>query len=398
MAFAGRVYDGQIGSGATRLARSALLAAGALVISGCAQKERYVAKPESPRAIWVTRWDYRTPDDIARIFDDVAGIGLNTILFQVRGEGTVMYPSRYEPWGREFGGRDPGFDPLAVAVAEAHRRGLSLHAWINTMPGWKGKKPPADPRQLYNAHPDWFLYDRQGRRQPLSAHYVILNPALPEVRDYIAAVCREIIGGYDIDGLHLDYIRFVTDESGAGRDYPYDHRTVARYRGSMGSHPDQDPQRWHLWREQQVTAVVREIRQTQRQFKPDIALTAAVIGDRRRARSESFQNAEAWLNEGLVDAILPMAYRQTPEEFARLISDWRAHAHGEPVVPGIGIYNHRSDRASFDQIRMAAQWGDGFALFAYSSLFDQEGDDAPRAARRLRNLAPLLKQLARDVQ
>lgn len=396
MAFAGRVYGRQLGSGATRFARPALLVAGALVICGCAQKERRVAEVHAPRAIWVTRWDYKTPEDIERIVNDVAGLGLNTILFQVRGEGTVMYRSRYEPWGREFGRRDPGFDPLAVAVAEAHRRGLSLHAWINTMPGWKGKRPPADPRQLYNAHPDWFLYDRRGHRQPLSDHYVILNPALPEVRDYIAAVCREIIGGYDIDGLHLDYIRFVTDESGAGRDYPYDHRTVARYRGSMGLHPDQDPRRWHLWREQQVTAVVREIRGQQRQLKPQIVLTAAVIGDRRKARGESFQDAEAWLNEGLVDAVLPMAYRQTPEEFARLISDWRAHAHGEPVVPGIGIYNHRSDRASFEQLRMAAQWGDGFALFAYSSLFARSGEGARRAQQRLASLSPVLKQIAED--
>jgi uncharacterized lipoprotein YddW (UPF0748 family) len=393
MAFAGKVYGGREVSGA---ARPVLLVAGALILCGCAQKERRVAELHAPRAIWVTRWDYKTPQDIERILDDVSGLGLDTVLFQVRGEGTVMYRSRYEPWAGEFGGRDPGFDLLAVAVAEAHRRGLSLHAWINTMPGWKGTKPPADPRQLYNAHPDWFLYDRNGRRQPLSDHYVFLNPALREVRDYIAAVCREIIRGYDVDGLHLDYIRFVTDESGVGRDYPYDHRTVAGYRGSTGLHPGQDPRRWHLWREQQVTAVVREIRGQQKRFRPEIALTAAVLGDRRKARSESFQDAEAWLNEGLVDAVLPMAYRQTPDEFARLISDWRAHAHGNPVIPGIGIYNHRSDRASFEQIRMAAQWGDGFALFAYSSLFARSGEDALRARQRLAGLSPVLKQIAKD--
>ena len=331
---------------------------------GCAPKVRGPALDKQPRAIWVTRWDYKTPADIDRIVADVAGLGLNTVFFQVRGQGTVLYRSRLEPWADEIGGRDPGFDPLRVAVAAAHRQGLALHAWINTMPGWKGKRPPANPRQLYNARPGWFLYDRAGRRQPLSDHYVILNPALPEVRAHLSAVCREIVMGYEIDGLHLDYIRFVTDESGAGRDYPYDVRTLRLYRDATGLAPHDDRRRWHHWREEQITNVVRQIREVLRRTRPGLPLTAAVLGDRQKARQTSFQDAETWLRAGLVEAICPMAYRQMPEEFSRLISDWRAHAHGRPVIPGIGIYNHRSDRASFEQIRMAARWGDGFVLFA----------------------------------
>lgn len=398
MASGSNVYGWTIRRAAVHGARPALLLAALITpLSGCTVlSPRPVLRFQAPRAIWVTRWDYKTPQDIQRIMDDVANVGLNTVLFQVRGEGTVMYPSRYEPWAAEFGGEHPDFDPLRTAVIEAHARGLSLHAWINTMPGWKGKKPPTDPRQLYNARPDWFLYDREGRRQPLSDHYVILNPALPQVRHYIAAICRELLTDYDLDGIHLDYIRFVTDTSGAGRDYPYGHSTTKRYRELTGLRPEQDAKRWRLWREQQITAVVRAIRDTQCLCRPKVTLTAAVLGDRVRARKDSFQDAETWLNEGLVDAIYPMAYRQTPEEFARLISDWRAHAHGEPVVPGIGIYNHRSDRASFEQIKMCAQWSDGFALFAYSSLFTRSGNDARRAKQRLVSLSPMLEQLARD--
>ena len=91
MAFAGKVYGGRRMSGVTR---SVLLVAGALILCGCAQKERRVAELHAPRAIWVTRWDYKTPQDIERIMDDVSGLGLDTVLFQVRGEGTVMYRSR----------------------------------------------------------------------------------------------------------------------------------------------------------------------------------------------------------------------------------------------------------------------------------------------------------------
>ena len=403
MTFAGKFHGPETDS-ATRYLATAMFAALGLSIlaSGCAPQARPPTISQRPRAIWVTRWDYKTPADIRRIADNVAGLGLDTIFFQVRGQGTVLYRSRLEPWADEIGGRDPGFDPLRLAVAEAHQRGLALHAWVNIMPGWKGQRPPADPRQLYNAHPDWFLYDRRGQRQPLSNHYVILNPALPEVRDYLTAVCREIVTGYEVDGLHLDYVRFVTDGSGTGGDYPYDARTLRLYRKATGLAPQDDRRRWNRWCEEQITDVVRDLRDMVRRTNSTLPLSAAVLGDRQRGRKAYFQDAETWLRDGLVDAVCPMAYRQTPDEFSCLISDWRAHAHGKPVMPGIGIYNHRSDRASFEQIRLSAQWGDGFALFAYSSLFPSPGSpgsaETRRAQQRLGNLAPLLKRLARDAQ
>jgi len=158
------------------------------------------------RAIWVTRWDYKSPRDIAAIMENSRRAGFNTVLFQVRGDGTALYPSKLEPWSPEFDWRDPGFDPPAVACREAHRRGLSLHAWVNVMPGWFGKEAPRHTRQLYNARPEWFWYDASGRRQPLG-WYCSLNPCYPEVRRYLTDVVEEIASRYPVDGLHLDYIR-----------------------------------------------------------------------------------------------------------------------------------------------------------------------------------------------
>ena len=145
--------------------------------------------------------------------------GFNTVLFQVRGNGTAFYRSRIEPLTHEYKKGDPRFDPLEVACREAHRRGLALHAWVNVMPGWRGPRPPADRKQLYRARPEWFLKDQHGKRQPLdSDFYVSLNPCLPEVRDYLVKVFADIMRRYPVDGLHLDW-EFYAKNGEAGVCY-----------------------------------------------------------------------------------------------------------------------------------------------------------------------------------
>ena len=187
-----------------RIARTTLAAAGLACILGCPPSSGpggpTVLSPDRPRppaprdvwpprAVWVVRQVYSSPDQIADLMEKCRQAGLNTVLFQVRGNGTAFHRSTIEPPAVEYGGRDPGFDQLEVACDEAHRRGIALHAWVNVMPAWKGKTPPGDPRQLYNARPEWFWYDQDGRRQPLDDFYVSLNPCLPEVRAYLVSVC-----------------------------------------------------------------------------------------------------------------------------------------------------------------------------------------------------------------
>ena len=63
------------------------------------------------RAMWVTRWDYTTPDDVKIIIDNAVSAGINMIFFQIRGNGTVFYPSEREVWSEKFNYTDPGWDP-----------------------------------------------------------------------------------------------------------------------------------------------------------------------------------------------------------------------------------------------------------------------------------------------
>jgi len=358
-------------------------------------------RTEPIRAVWVTRWDYRTAEDVKQIVADCDSLGLNAIVFQVRGNGTVFYPSRIEPWAEEFGYTDPGFDPLAVAIEEAHQRGMELHAWLNVMPAWRGKRPPEDPRQLVHTHPEWLLVDQQGRRQPLTGHYVILNPCLPEVRAYLTDVSREICANYEVDGLHMDYIRFVTHGSEAGADYPHDEKTLTLFKEATGQTPASDPEAWDDWRRDAVTQLVADIRDMMRQVRPDAELSASVFGNREMVKARLFQDGAKWLAEDLIDIAFPMVYTASRDDFIRWTEDYRAHSNGKPIVPGIGLHKHDDDDTSIEQIELAHAWGDGFCFFSYGAFFprarDGQGTPSPRLERanerrRLRreNLKPVL--------
>ena len=160
------------------------------------------------RSTWVITWNWISPDDsmaetqdrIIDILDDHVAANMTSVLFQVRQSGTAYYNSSFEPWGYYSGYQDPGFDPLGFAVEQAHLRGLEFHAWFNVFAC--SSTQPGTPAY---EHPEWVCRDRDGI--PMSS-YRALSPGLDDVRDYTKNVAMEIVNNYDIDGLHLDYIRW----------------------------------------------------------------------------------------------------------------------------------------------------------------------------------------------
>lgn len=347
-----------------------------------ADVQRVAPRPiERPvRAIWVARYHYRNPDDIRKILQNCAALGMNTVLWQVRGQATVAYPSQIEPWAVEYGYQDPGFDPLSIAVAEAHRQGLRIEAWVNVMPGWKGEKPPPVRNHLYHTHPEWFLHDAAGRQQPLNPDYVVLNPCLPEVRRHIVAVIDEIVSRYAVDGIHLDYVRYAWESTpGAAEKYPRDPRTIALFRRETGRGPEDDALAWRDWRVNQLTRLVVEIDRTLAARRPGASLTAAVWRRPEIGYRSYLQNAVAWLRSGVVDAIMPMAYTANLFQFEDDLQAYRMLAPQALIVPGMGIYTHATPAEMNAQLDACRRRGGDFALFSYESLFPTAGENSSRA-------------------
>jgi len=362
------------------------------------------AAPLEVRAIWVTRYDYRTEADVVRIVSRCGELGVSRILFQVRGNGSVFFPSTLEPWSARLGGKSPGFDPLAVALREAKRRGLELEAWVNVMPLWKGKTPPENPRHPYLLHPEWVVVGSDGEPQRLNDHYVCGNPARADFRSHVVAVIADLARRYAVHGVHLDYVRYVTD---LDRKLDYSHDSVSL--GRFGKKPGEDPEGWRRFKAAQVTRLVREIAGAVRRARPGCRVTAAVFPT-RASRALVFQDVEAWVVGGWVDALYPMCYAADDAEYARRLSESfplgrRASVppgptggaapsptlrRRVPVYPGIAVMRHLAPAATLRQIATArARGATGVALFCYASFFDSPdrgalhvSDEALRRARQ----------------
>ena len=167
------------------------------------------------RAVWLTTiggldWPHsyaQSKNSIAKqqaelctLLDQYAKAGINTVLIQTRIRGTVIYPSAYEPWDgclSGFPGTSPGYDALKFAIDECHKRGMELHAWVVTLPMGKWNKLGC--RKLHAKYPG--LIKKIGPDG-------YMDPENPRTATYLADICEEITRNYDVDGIHLDYIRY----------------------------------------------------------------------------------------------------------------------------------------------------------------------------------------------
>jgi uncharacterized lipoprotein YddW (UPF0748 family) len=333
------------------------------------------------RFLWVTRFDWRTPEDLERIFYQAAQARFSDVLFQVRGEGTVSFRSDLEPWAWQLSGeeidrtgRDPGWDPLAKAVEEGRRYGLRVHAYLNVMPGWAQKElAPAASGQLLATHRSWFLTDARGnamdpRRLNASPTYGFLDPSLPAVRAHLAALAGEVAARYEIDGIHLDYIRYPNEHP------QYDSRadpTLAAFKQKHHASPEGKPEAWQRYKRDQITEVARGISESARLARPGVEISAAIIADSDTRQNGALQDVEVWLREGLVDAVVPMAYTDRMDRFDRFCKQFSGEPWTGKVWLGVWAKESRNPRL-VPQVRHALQSGfPAVAVFSYGELFPE---------------------------
>jgi len=353
------------------------------------------------RALWITRFDWTRadgrparPETLVTIAEQAAAAHFNVLLFQVRGVGDAYYTPGYEPWAARLTGTltrtlgvSPGFDPLRVLLEAAHARGLQVHAYLNVYPTWLcGVGAPPD--GLNPPHPFWTfsrtngiswsawrVYDAAGNPMNLMTcdTYLWATPAWPGVRAQVLRVVQDLMTRYDLDGVHLDLIRYP------GRNYSYDPFTPSFSNAEARAE----------WQREQVNAMVREVYGAVKSIRPHAWVTAAVWGVYRNrwgwpgftsGYSDYYQDSQRWLREGWVDAIMPMIYPAGPsancpdttvwtlDRFRTLVADFLAAASGRYVFPGIhGGYACFQDVR--DRIEAARSLGArGMAIFAYGPV------------------------------
>ena len=365
-----------------------LLGLFALGAVGCGD-EIFTGKREA-RGVWMSRFEYageaRRADPeasqhyIRTVFARARGAKLNMVFFQVRGNGDAYYRSNLEPWAESLSdtlGKDPGWDPLAFAIREAHTLGLELHVWINTFPIWRGRDLPprgVTPNPIILEHPEWLVADSAGVPMPMSEHYVNLSPGVPQARQHILDVVRDIVEHYDIDGIHFDYIRYP--EESARRGYSHDSISVARF-GSPEGNPDRLD--WDDWQRQQINQFVFDAYNAITELKPVVKVSAAVIGKYTgagwTAYNSVYQDPRRWMELGKMDFIVPMVYWERSHRthpFVPLVHEWADRvAYDRQVLPGLSVALQREYGWSEleAQIRETRQTGlPGVVFFAASAL------------------------------
>ncbi|MBO0348401.1 family 10 glycosylhydrolase [Phormidium pseudopriestleyi FRX01] len=342
-----------------------------------------LAQPEI-RAIWLDRGSIvraGSEQGLARIFDNLAATGINTVFFETVNAGYPIYPSQVAPQQNPLIGN---WDPLAVAVKLAHDRNMELHAWIWTFAAGNQRHnvllnlDPNYPGPVIAAHPDWASYTNDGQMIPRGQTKPFLDPANPEVRRYLLNILEEIATRYDVDGVQLDYIRYPFQDPSAERSYGYGKVARQEFQNLTGVDPmtitpgDRDLwQQWTDFRVRQVDSFVSEASQRLRTLRSDLILSVAVFPlNPHDRRNKIQQNWEEWARRGEVDLIVPMTYAMDTNRLEQLAQPWinQEDLGAALILPAIRLLD-LPEIIAVDQIQaLRNQSVGGYALFAAENL------------------------------
>ncbi|MEN4976607.1 glycoside hydrolase family 10 protein [Erwinia billingiae] len=278
--------------------------------------------------------------------DKLKSLGINTVFFQVKPDATALWPSKILPWSDMLTGKigqDPGYDPLQFMLDEAHKRGIKVHAWFNPYRVSVNTKASTvaelnrtvslHPASVFVLHPDWIR---------ASGDRFVLDPGIPEARDWITSIVSEVVARYPIDGVQFDDY-FYTESPGSALN---DNQTYSRYGQGFASKAD--------WRRHNTQLLIEQVSRTIKQLKPDVQFGVSPAGVWRNishdpagsatrgaaAYDESYADTRRWVQQGLLDYIAPQLYWPFARDAARydVLANWWANVvKNTPTKLYIGV-------------------------------------------------------------
>jgi uncharacterized lipoprotein YddW (UPF0748 family) len=362
------------------------------------------AATDEVRALWVLRSSLASPASIQALVKTAHDHGFNALLVQVRGRGDAYYLSDLEPRAAELVRQPLTFDPLATVIAEAHQAQLRVHAWLNVNLVSSVTDLPTSREHIIYRHPEWLMVPREiaqdlRKLDPTSPAYVgklarwtrtqqekveglYASPVQKGAAAHVEQVVADVARRYAVDGIHLDYARYPSDQ------FDYSRFAIAQFRADMRprisstlrneldsqdaadlfAYVDRFPNEWKAFRRGQLSSLIVRLRDTVKSARPEAILTVAAAPDPQEAFDTRLQDWRTWLESHVIDAICPMAYTPEPERFAEQIAAARDIAGGSVVWAGIGAYRLRPEQ-TIENIQAARRLGAaGFVLFSYDSL------------------------------
>lgn len=337
------------------------------------------AQPKTEiRAVWLTvnyglDWPakpFQSEKDIERqqyelncILDQLEEIHINMVFFQTRIRGDVIYPSKIEPRSEFVKSvyATADYDPLQYAIKACHQRGIECHSWFVVY--------PLGPETLYRTPSRSFSTLSRNHLVKAYNKNLYLDPGNPQTNVYILSLIKEIVSTYDIDGIHLDYIRYPESPN----NFP-DNDTYLRY----GNGKNKDD-----WRRENINRLVYAVYDTVKAIKRWVQVSSSVVGMYKEiqgygqqhwtAYSTVFQDPIDWISKGKHDFIVPLTYFRG-NLFSPYVKDWVARISDRYIVPGLGVFriDQKESRwepsVLYDQIyssREAKTQGNAFFRAAY---------------------------------
>ncbi len=265
--------------------------------------------------------------------DKLHSLGINTVFFQVKPDGTALWRSRILPWSDTLTGnigQDPGYDPLQFILDEAHKRGMKVHAWFNPYRVSTNTKPATvtalnntlqlRPASVFVLHRDWIR---------TASDRFVLDPGIPAARDWITSIVAEVVSNYAIDGVQFDDY-FYTETATSPLN---DSATFRQYGAGFASKAD--------WRRHNTQLLIEQVSRTIKQLKPAVEFGVSPAGvwrnlshdaagsDTRGAAAydEAYADTRRWVQLGLLDYIAPQLYWPFARQAARydVLARWWAN-------------------------------------------------------------------------
>ena len=343
------------------------------------------------RAVWI---DYqsieasKTEADLKAIVKKLSDAGINMIFPETYYMGATIYPTKVGKQHAIY--QELNFDPLAVLVSECHKVGIEVHPWVWVFCGgyWNKLGP------ILTDHPEWIELDEAGRT---FSNWVWgtawVNASHPEARKYLLNLYQELVSNYDVDGLHIDYIRYNEDDIG---HFGFSDYSKQDFKTTSGLDLDKiriGSREWikfNEWRENNVTTFVEEVKNMLISTKPGALLSAAVVPDPEYSRAHVMQNWKHWVDNSYLDFVMTMDYQNnTPAFKAKAQKGLDMVEDKAWVYPGLGLYvNDRINNQG--QIKATRQVGaTGVALFSNISFTKDKYADSKNGLFREKAVIPM---------
>ena len=343
-------------------------------------------------SIWVERHHLYSKSSIESLIFYAFENNIKDIFLQVRSRDDALYKSKLVTFNQNV---DENLDPLEYALILGDLLNIEIHAWINTYLVWTSPKPPFDKEHILFKYPEWI--DNTSENNKLD-NSIYLSPSHPEVNVYLFDIIEELIKEYpNLAGIHFDYIRHNDKNHGFNdeaisqfqKEYFFNPKLVIQNYTELGLSKVETDSLINLWstfNQENITTLLKDIKNFINSTNSKILLSAAVKPNPLEAKNRWSQDWVKWINDGILDFIIPMNYTKDEKIFIDNIKKISTQINNkDKVLMGIAIYNQSIPMISRKIILSKYSGYSKICLFSYSTIINGDFDLASLKYEYLNN-------------